>query len=143
MRTASLWLNRIRRGFNEIKQEVQQELHNDSVMQELRKTGQQLKEDTQSIGQDLKDATESLSNRPDDTTPGEQQESQRNNKPNERARIHDQPLPLVTHLTELRDKLLRALLAVLVMFICLFPFANEIYAFVSEPLRAILPPGRA
>jgi sec-independent protein translocase protein TatC len=53
----------------------------------------------------------------------------------------DQPLPLVTHLTELRDKLLRALLAVLVMFICLFPFANDIYAFVSEPLRALLPPG--
>jgi sec-independent protein translocase protein TatC len=53
----------------------------------------------------------------------------------------DQPLPLVTHLTELRDKLLRALLAVLIMFICLFPFANDIYAFVSEPLRAILPPG--
>jgi len=53
----------------------------------------------------------------------------------------DQPLPLVTHLTELRDKLLRALLAVLVLFICLFPFANDIYAFVSEPLRAILPPG--
>ncbi len=37
--------------------------------------------------------------------------------------------------------MLRALLAVLVMFICLFPFANDIYAFVSEPLRAILPPG--
>jgi sec-independent protein translocase protein TatC len=53
----------------------------------------------------------------------------------------DQPLPLVTHLTELRDKLLRALLAILVMFICLFPFANDIYAFVSEPLRSILPPG--
>ncbi len=53
----------------------------------------------------------------------------------------DQPLPLVTHLTELRDKLLRALLAVLVVFICLFPFANQIYAFVSEPLRALLPPG--
>ena len=53
----------------------------------------------------------------------------------------DQPLPLVTHLAELRDKLLRALLAVLIMFICLFPFANDIYTFVSEPLRAILPPG--
>lgn len=53
----------------------------------------------------------------------------------------DQPLPLITHLTELRDKLLRALLAVLVFFICLFPFANDIYTFVSEPLRAILPPG--
>ena len=53
----------------------------------------------------------------------------------------DQPLPLIAHLTELRDKLLRALLAVLIFFICLFPFSNEIYAFVSEPLRALLPPG--
>ncbi|MCB1676787.1 MAG: twin-arginine translocase subunit TatC [Halioglobus sp.] len=53
----------------------------------------------------------------------------------------DQPLPLVAHLTELRDKLLRALLAVLVVFLGLFPFANEIYGFVSEPLRELLPPG--
>jgi sec-independent protein translocase protein TatC len=53
----------------------------------------------------------------------------------------DQPLPLITHLTELRDKLLRAILSVLVIFICLFPFANDIYAFVSQPLRSILPPG--
>ncbi|TDG15595.1 twin-arginine translocase subunit TatC [Seongchinamella unica] len=54
---------------------------------------------------------------------------------------NDQPLPLVAHLTELRDRLLRALLSVLVVFICLFPFANEIYTFVSEPLRELLPPG--
>lgn len=53
----------------------------------------------------------------------------------------DQPKPLVAHLTELRDKLLRSLLAVLIVFIGLFPFANEIYAFVSEPLRSILPEG--
>jgi sec-independent protein translocase protein TatC len=53
----------------------------------------------------------------------------------------DQPLPLVAHLTELRDRLLRALLAVLIVFIALFPFANEIYAFVSEPLRSLLPEG--
>lgn len=53
----------------------------------------------------------------------------------------DQPLPLVAHLTELRDRLLRALLAVLIIFICLFPFANEIYAFVSQPLRELLPQG--
>ena len=44
----------------------------------------------------------------------------------------DQPLPLVAHLTELRDRLLRALLAVLIVFIGLFPFANEIYSFVSS-----------
>tara|TARA_R110000772_G_scaffold62187_3_gene139804 strand:+ start:15776 stop:16528 length:753 start_codon:yes stop_codon:yes gene_type:complete len=53
----------------------------------------------------------------------------------------DHPLPLVAHLTELRDRLLRALLAVLIVFIGLFPFANEIYSFVSEPLRALLPEG--
>jgi len=53
----------------------------------------------------------------------------------------DQPMPLIAHLTELRDKLLRAILAVLVIFICLFPFANDIYAFVSKPLREILPEG--
>ncbi|MFT4613448.1 MAG: sec-independent protein translocase protein TatC [Bacteroidia bacterium] len=53
----------------------------------------------------------------------------------------DQPMPLVQHLTELRDRLLRALLVVLVIFLCLFPFANDIYSFVSEPLRALLPAG--
>lgn len=53
----------------------------------------------------------------------------------------DEPKPLVAHLTELRDKLLRSLLAVLIIFIGLFPFANEIYTFVSQPLRSILPEG--
>jgi sec-independent protein translocase protein TatC len=53
----------------------------------------------------------------------------------------DQPLPLVAHLSELRDRLLRAIVAVLVVFACLFYFANDIYSFVSEPLQAILPEG--
>ena len=50
-------------------------------------------------------------------------------------------MPLVSHLTELRDKLLRAILAILIIFIGIFPFANDIYLAVSEPLRALLPPG--
>jgi sec-independent protein translocase protein TatC len=54
---------------------------------------------------------------------------------------NDQPMPLVSHLTELRDKLLRAILAILIIFIGIFPFANDIYLVVSEPLRALLPPG--
>jgi sec-independent protein translocase protein TatC len=53
----------------------------------------------------------------------------------------DTPLPLIAHLTELRDRLLRMILAVLITFIVLFPFANEIYAFVSRPLRDLLPEG--
>ena len=53
----------------------------------------------------------------------------------------DTPQPLVAHLTELRDRLLRAVLAILVAFVGLFPFANDIYTFISEPLRSLLPPG--
>ena len=53
----------------------------------------------------------------------------------------DPPMSLVAHLTELRDRLLRALLAILIGFIILFPFANEIYGFVSAPLRELMPEG--
>ncbi len=60
VRTASLWLNRIRRGFNEIKAEVQQELHNDQVMQDLKKTGEQFRDDTQAIARDVKDSAGKL-----------------------------------------------------------------------------------
>ena len=61
IRTGSVWLNRIRRGFNDIKQEVKQELHNDAVMEELRKTEEQLKEDTDSLQNEIRDTAQSLS----------------------------------------------------------------------------------
>ncbi|HCO59726.1 MAG TPA: twin-arginine translocase subunit TatC [Porticoccaceae bacterium] len=48
-------------------------------------------------------------------------------------------LSLVEHLIELRDRILRVLVLILVLFVCMFPFANEIYGFVSQPLRAFLP----
>jgi sec-independent protein translocase protein TatC len=51
----------------------------------------------------------------------------------------DTPLPLIAHLTELRDRLLRMILSVLIVFIGLFRFSNDIYAFVSRPLRNLLP----
>ncbi|MCR9107030.1 MAG: Sec-independent protein translocase protein TatB [Gammaproteobacteria bacterium] len=62
IRTASLYLNRIRRGFNEIKQEVQQELHNDAVMRDLRDTGEQLKQETQALGRELSSGAGALNN---------------------------------------------------------------------------------
>lgn len=61
IRTGSFYLNRLRRGFNEIKQEVQQELRNDEIMRELRNTGEQLKRDTQALSDDLKGSTDSPS----------------------------------------------------------------------------------
>ncbi|MDD3517862.1 MAG: twin-arginine translocase subunit TatC [Chromatiales bacterium] len=48
---------------------------------------------------------------------------------------------LLAHLFELRDRLLRMFLSVLVIFLCLFPFANEIYTFLAGPLTQHLPEG--
>jgi sec-independent protein translocase protein TatC len=53
----------------------------------------------------------------------------------------DQEQPLISHLLELRDRLLRMVLVVLVVFIALFPFANDIYTFLAQPLMQHLPEG--
>ena len=53
----------------------------------------------------------------------------------------DDPMPLVAHLRELRDRFRNALMAVFVAFLGLFPFANQLYTYVSEPLRSLLPEG--
>lgn len=53
----------------------------------------------------------------------------------------DEPMPLVAHLRELRDRFRNALIAVFVAFLGLFPFANELYTYISEPLRNLLPEG--
>jgi sec-independent protein translocase protein TatC len=47
-------------------------------------------------------------------------------------------LPLVAHLLELRDRILRSLACVLLLFVLLFAFANDIYEFVSDPLTSQL-----
>jgi len=49
--------------------------------------------------------------------------------------------PLVAHLLELRDRLLRMVIAIFLLFLALFPFANQIYVHVAEPLMAQLPEG--
>ena len=47
----------------------------------------------------------------------------------------------ISHLVELRDRLLRAILAVIVVFLCLFPWARDLYAMLAKPLIAALPVG--
>ena len=53
----------------------------------------------------------------------------------------DQGQPLVEHLIELRSRFLRAIFSVLVVFLPMFYFANDIYVYLSGPLRAFLPEG--
>ena len=47
----------------------------------------------------------------------------------------------ISHLVELRDRLLRSILAVLLVFLCLFPWAKDLYALLAQPLLAVLPAG--
>lgn len=64
VRTASAWLNRFRRSFNDIKQEVQQELHNDAVMRELKETGESLRRETDALRKDLSQPLEPAVEKP-------------------------------------------------------------------------------
>ena len=45
----------------------------------------------------------------------------------------------ISHLIEMRDRLLRAVIAVVVVFVCLFPWAQDLYALLAKPLLAALP----
>lgn len=47
--------------------------------------------------------------------------------------------PLVSHLIELRNRLLRGITAILVFAVVLMPFANDLYRLLADPLMAHLP----
>ena len=48
-------------------------------------------------------------------------------------------LPLVQHLIELRRSLLRSVIAIVVFFVILFPFADEVYNFIAAPIVQAIP----
>ncbi len=47
----------------------------------------------------------------------------------------------ISHLIEMRDRLLRAVLAIVIIFVCLFPWAQDLYALLAQPMLAALPKG--
>ena len=47
----------------------------------------------------------------------------------------------IAHLVELRSRLLNAVVAVLLIFVCLFPWASDLYTLLAHPLLARLPKG--
>ena len=52
----------------------------------------------------------------------------------------EKELTLIDHLIELRDRILKCLVAVVVLFLALFYFRNDIYTFIANPLIEALPP---
>jgi len=49
--------------------------------------------------------------------------------------------PFLSHLVELRDRLLKCVLVVIVIFLALIGFSNDLYIFLAEPLIKSLPQG--
>jgi len=60
---------------------------------------------------------------------------------NNQSESSEKELPFLSHLIELRDRLLRAVVFILVIFLILFSFANDIYSQLASPLLASLPVG--
>ena len=52
---------------------------------------------------------------------------------------NDKQESFVSHLVELRDRLIKIIIGIVVVLLGLFPFANEIYSFLAEPLLKHLP----
>ena len=48
---------------------------------------------------------------------------------------------LMSHLVELRDRVLRMVIAILAIFLCLFYWANDIYTYLAVPLTSHMPEG--
>ncbi len=53
--------------------------------------------------------------------------------------LNDQPL--IAHLIELRDRLIRILVVILIFFLGFIAFANDLYAYLANPLQSLLPEG--
>ena len=73
--------------------------------------------------------TASEKNRPDDRPDDEEEEQLAEGT-------------LLSHLVELRSRLLKIAAAVIGVFVCLLPFAKHIYEVVSAPMLEVLPGGR-
>lgn len=55
--------------------------------------------------------------------------------------MSEQTESFISHLVELRDRLLRAVAAIIIVFICLMPWAGDIYDLLARPLMIALPEG--
>ncbi|WP_168224993.1 twin-arginine translocase subunit TatC [Azoarcus sp. DD4] len=55
--------------------------------------------------------------------------------------MSEQTETFIAHLIELRDRLLRAIVAVAVVFVCLMPWAGQIYDLLALPMMRTLPEG--
>ncbi len=61
------------------------------------------------------------------------------NEPDEDQPLEDSEQSFISHLIEIRSRLLRIVVAVLVIFLGLFSFSEELYGWLAQPLLRYLP----
>lgn len=62
-----------------------------------------------------------------------------NSKNTENDQVAESEMPLMSHLLELRNRLLRIVVAVFIVFFSLFYWATDLYYIISKPLLASIP----
>ena len=60
IRTVGAWISKIRRSYNDIRLEVQQELHNETVLNDLREAGDRITRESNEIENKLRKDYEEL-----------------------------------------------------------------------------------
>ena len=67
VRTVLAWVSRLRRSFDQIRTEVQRELHNDEIMQKLKAESQQLEQQVRDTTQSVEQEIQALGNEASDS----------------------------------------------------------------------------
>ncbi len=75
-------------------------------------------------------------------TANQQQDKSRRDQTDSEATTESTEQTFLTHLIELRDRLMRSVLVVLLIFLGLFYFANDLYSLLAQPLLQYLPEGQ-
>ena len=70
VRTVLAWVNRFRRSFDQIRTEVQRELHNDEIMQKLKAESRQLEQQVRDTTQSVEQEIQALGNEASDSLQG-------------------------------------------------------------------------
>ncbi|PVZ68145.1 twin-arginine translocase subunit TatC [Pelagibaculum spongiae] len=59
----------------------------------------------------------------------------------DKPKVDHTTMPLFSHLVELRSRLLKAVIAIVLVFSCMFYFSQDLYSMLAEPLTRHLPEG--
>ena len=70
VRTVLAWVNRFRRSFDQIRTEVQRELHNDEIMQKLKAESQQLQQQARNTTRSIEKEIQALGNEASESLQG-------------------------------------------------------------------------